>query len=416
MPSFGTNGLHPGEYINYFSLNVFSGYSASNQFFEIAGISNLNEVETKGLQFAGILNITGGNAHANLSKREIVAEEIAVEHNLQGIQGAGFINIVSNTVRGGQFSGGINVVGGALWGMQVAGVANTVAKYGTGVQIAGLYNISKQRMDGLQLAGLFNYTEGLLIGTQIGIYNSAGRIEGKNSYNNNDFTAVQIGLVNRAKKMNGVQIGLVNLGGTSQGAMIGLINLYRNGNVQNTKGATSFGLINAGDFGNLMVYGDETFVLNYQLNLGNSKNSNITPHSVRRYWYNGLIYGHTPKFINDAGDWSAGYSIGEYFYFPITMTPGMNEYRFISTTAEILHYNYGKSTNEKINPLLKLKVGYGTKFHPKVGFHLFGGISYNILITNSGHESSEKWLESEKNNISSYVKMWPGLFFGIHLH
>lgn len=100
VPSFGTNGLQPGEYINYFSLNVFSGYSASNQFFEIAGISNLNEVETKGLQFAGILNITGGNAHANLSKKEIAAEEIAVEHNLQGIQGAGFINIVSNTVRG----------------------------------------------------------------------------------------------------------------------------------------------------------------------------------------------------------------------------------------------------------------------------------------------------------------------------
>ena len=84
-------------------------------------------------------------------------------------------------------------------------------------------------MDGVQLAGLFNLTKGLLIGTQIGLFNFANRIEGKNSHQRGDLTAVQIGFFNRAKKMNGLQIGIIKMGGTSQGAMVGLINIYKNG-------------------------------------------------------------------------------------------------------------------------------------------------------------------------------------------
>lgn len=42
-PGISTNGMHPGGYSNYFSLNLTSGYSSANYFFEIGFISNLNE-------------------------------------------------------------------------------------------------------------------------------------------------------------------------------------------------------------------------------------------------------------------------------------------------------------------------------------------------------------------------------------
>ena len=415
VPAMGTNGIQPGSYINYFSLNLFSGYSAGNYLLEIGGLSNLNVMETRGLQFAGLTNITGANAYVGLTSKEIVKQDIDYAKNLTGLQFSGLLNYVHNTVYGGQFTGGMNTAKGALWGVQIAGVYNMVKKYTTGVQIAGLYNISMQRMDGIQIASLFNYTQGLLIGTQLGMFNSADRIEGWNSYQRGDYSAVQIGLVNRARKMNGLQIGLVNLGGKSQGLMIGLVNIYRNGDTQDRKGATAYGILNAGDFGNLLLYSDETFTFNYQLTMGNSKNGNFAPIRVGRYWLNGLIYGHNPRFVDNSRSWTAGYSVGEYFYWNVEPTP-YNEYKFISITGEVLHYNYGKSTNEKINPLMKVKIAYGSKLHYKIPFHVFGGLSYNALVTNTSHAVNEKWLQAERRSSNGRMSFWPGIFFGIHLH
>ncbi len=128
-PAIGTNGMHPGGYINYFSFNLTSGYSMANYIFEIGLISNLNVNETKGLQISGIANLTGANAFAGMQQKE-KDEKIkrGFEANLTGFQIAGVSNVVLNNVFGGQISGVTNVAKGALQGFQLSGISNVVYK------------------------------------------------------------------------------------------------------------------------------------------------------------------------------------------------------------------------------------------------------------------------------------------------
>src|SRR5690606_22564477 len=142
--------------------------------FEIGLVSNLNELETRGLQFAGIANLTGANSFAGLLPKEIdKLKREGFEPNLTGIQTSGLTNIVLNNVFGAQFTGGINMAGGALQGLQIAGIANMVTKYTFGVQLAGLWNISIASMDGLQMSALYNMTQNELYGVQVGLWNNA---------------------------------------------------------------------------------------------------------------------------------------------------------------------------------------------------------------------------------------------------
>lgn len=71
VPGIGTNGLHPGGFTNVFSVNLTSGYSKATLFLEVGVISNLNEEKTRGLQLAGLANLTGANAFAGLTEKEI---------------------------------------------------------------------------------------------------------------------------------------------------------------------------------------------------------------------------------------------------------------------------------------------------------------------------------------------------------
>src|SRR5688572_9116790 len=177
-PSISTNGLHAGGYSNYFSINVTSGYSAANYMFEIGGISNLNENETRGLQFAGLVNVTGGNAFKGMQWKEADKKKReGFEANLSGAQFSGIANIVVNNVFGWQTSGGVNLAKGSLQGFQLAGISNTVYKYSFAVQLAGVYNVSVESMDGVQVSTLFNVTQGGLYGAQLGMFNKAGFIE-----------------------------------------------------------------------------------------------------------------------------------------------------------------------------------------------------------------------------------------------
>lgn len=160
-PGVGSNGLNPGSYINYISLNLSSGYSAANELIEIGVLSNLQTDYARGLQIAGLINITGGNAFAAMSEKEKQSKvKAGFEANLYGAQFSGVANIVVTNGFGIQCSGGINLVKNALFGMQIAGISNTVMNYSFGVQIAGLYNSSARAMDGVQIGSLFNFTNG----------------------------------------------------------------------------------------------------------------------------------------------------------------------------------------------------------------------------------------------------------------
>jgi hypothetical protein len=177
LPGVGSNGIDPGAYNNYFSLNLTAGYSNANLLFEIGILLNLNVSETRGIQIAGLANITGGNAFTGLTEKEISKKiREGIEMNLSGFQFSGAINGVRGNVFGGQITGGINATAGALQGIQIAGLANTVGKYTFGLQLSAVLNRSAQSMDGIQLAVLFNTTKGQLFGFQGGIINHAGTL------------------------------------------------------------------------------------------------------------------------------------------------------------------------------------------------------------------------------------------------
>ena len=352
-PAVGTNGLHPGGYTNYFSLNLTSGYSAANLLFEAALISNLNTNETRGLQFAGIANVTGANAFQRMDDKNIEKKvREGFEANLSGAQISGIANIVLNNVFGFQASGAVNLSKGALMGAQVAGLSNTVYKYSFGVQIAGLYNVSAQSMDGVQVAGLFNVTEGGLYGLQLSLINKAGYTEGINTFPaNNDPMGCQIGLLNVAGKVNGFQIGLINYGKKMQGTQIGLINIFSGGKDPQTRDGTAIGLLNLGTSAYAAVYASDLFLTNYELGTGTVKNGRVTGDLTEKRILNSLIYSRDPGFLRERQQWAIGYGLKKLFSNRSTY-PGMNGFRFLSVGIDLMHINHVRNKLTKELSLL----------------------------------------------------------------
>jgi hypothetical protein len=388
-------------------------------FLEIAGISNLNETKTRGLQISGLINLTGANAFAGMNEKE---KELKIksgfEANLDGVQISGLSNVVINHVTGGQVSGGANISKGALIGVQLGGLANVVYKYSFGLQVAGLWNSSVQSMDGFQLAGLMNYTSGELYGVQIGSFNKAGFIEGKNSYDNDNPTGVQIGFVNAAKKMNGFQIGLVNVARRSQGTQIGLVNIYRRGKDVGTRDGTAVGLINIGDVGHVAVYSDELFFINFEISTGNMKNLRMKEEATSKYVLNSLIFSSTSNgFIPDQKSWALGYGLKK-FHYTRSVTPGMREYRFLSYGIEVLHINYeAKKITRDLSLLARPKISVGTRLHPKLNMiYVFCAVTYNMYWSEGEEGIRPGILEYSKELKNKLLEMWPGISFGIHFH
>lgn len=415
-PGLGTNGIHPASFKNYFSLNLTSGYSSESLLFEIAGISNLNETHTRGLQVAGIFNLTGGNAFSKMSEVEKGKKiRSGFEANLDGLQISGLSNIVINNINGGQISGGLNLSKGALSGVQISGLANVVQKYSFGLQISGLYNSSVQSMDGVQIAGLLNFTSGELYGAQIGAINRAGYIEGKHSINNDDPSGLQIGILNSSKKMNGLQIGLINIAKRSQGTQIGLINIYNGGKDLDTKDGTAVGLINIGGVGFVSAYANELFYSNFEIATGNKKNGRITAANHTTFIYNSLLFSTSSNgFVPNEKSWAIGYGF-KIYTFNRSSTP-IKDFRFISYGVEAQHINYAaKSFTKDLSLLLRPKISFGTKLHPRLHLlYLFAALSYNFYFSDGNNYIAPSFMESTGGN-GRKLQMWPGLSVGIHL-
>ena len=410
-PGVGTNGMHPGGYSNYFSVNITSGYSAASYAVEIAGISNLNIMETRGLQFAGIANVTGGNAFERLQEKEI--EKLireGFEANLSGVQISGITNIVLNNVFGWQATGGVNLSKGAMFGFQLAGISNTVYKYSFGVQLAGLYNASVQSMDGVQIAGLFNFTNGGLYGLQIALLNKAKSMEGKNSFELNDPSGVQIGLINLAGKMNGFQIGLINRAYRSQGTQIGLINIYRNGKNPETRDGTAIGLLNIGDYGHAALYASDLFLTNFEFATGTFKNRRKMGDKKDKYVENGLIYSNDPGFIDRTERWSVGYSLRK-LYFNRSLTPGYNHIYFYAIGLEFQHINFErKNWTRELSLVTRPSFMIGSRLHPRnKNFFFFVSAALNMYATDHSRLLTSFSGEGQGRGMN----FWPGFASGI---
>lgn len=414
-PSLGTNGLQPGSYSNQFSFNLTSGYSSKTLAFEIAGISNLNTNGTRGLQIAGLANITGGNAFGGLSKKEVDQKlKNGFNSHLAGVQLSGLTNIVVDEVFGMQLTGGINFGKNTMFGTQVAGISNIVYKFSFGVQLAGLTNVSVASMDGVQIATLANRTEGGLYGFQLGAFNHAGSTEGINSFENKNPWGVQLGVFNFAERMNGFQIGLVNWAKRSQGTQIGLINIYRRGGQVNTRDGTAVGLLNIGDLGYLAVYSSELFALNYEFATGNGKNKRIMLAGRNAYWVNSVTYSRSPFY---KGAWAMGYGVKKMF-FNRSELPGMMEFRFLSYGMDFQHVSFDSDNLTKSLSLLsRAKVEIGTRLAPKLfGIYVFGGLTYNCFWTDADRTLAPALLKWQTQSNNQTLEFWPGFIFGVMIH
>ena len=303
-------------------------------------------------------------------------------------------------------------------GAQLAGISNVVNQYSFGLQLAGLWNSSVQSMDGTQIAGLMNYTSGELHGVQISAFNKAGYIEGRNSTGESKETALQLGIINSAKRMNGFQIGLINYASRSQGTQIGLINIYRGGKDVGSKDGTAIGLINAGDVGHVAFYADEMFFTNYEITTGNAKNRRIQNASFTKYNLNALIFSNSSNgFIPEQKSWALGYGLKQFIYNR-SATPGMGEFRFLAYGIEVLHINReAKSITRELSLLMRPKIQIGTRLHPKLHtFYVFAAVTYNFYASKSAEGISPSLLESQRTVNGKLLEMWPGFSVGIHVH
>lgn len=416
-PAFGTNGMHPGGYTNHFSFHLTSGYSAANYGVEVALISNLNENETRGFQLAGLTNFTGANAFAGMTYKELDKKvRSGYEANFTGIQLSGMGNVVLNNAFGWQTTGGANVVKGGLIGFQLAGVSNLVRKYSFGIQLAGLSNTSVQSIDGVQLAGLINITRGELNGIQMAMFNSADFIDGKNSFEKTNNTGLQLGVWNRANKMNGFQVGLINVGKRMQGTQIGLINFYNGGKMPETPDGTSIGLINIGATGYFALYATELFATTVEIATGTVKNARITSAARTVEIQNVLIYANNPGFIKGKERWAIGYGIKK-MYFTRSSAPGMGKFRYFSLGVDWLHLNRDRKTITKdLSLITRPAFEYGTRLHPKLrSVYLFGAITYNFYLSDAKGERLASFLESNTTVRNSNLQSWPGFRVGVHV-
>jgi hypothetical protein len=401
-PGLSSNGIRPGGFKNYISLNLTSGYSSANSLLEIGIVSNLNETETRGLQFAGIANFTGANVFAGFQQKELEKRlREGFEANLSGAQFSGLTNFVLNNIFGAQISGGINTARGAMQGFQLAGIGNSIHKYSFGVQFAGLYNVSAESMDGIQMSSFANFTKGELYGLQLSLINYAGIIEGKNSYEKKSPTGIQAGLLNFAKSMNGYQLGLVNIGKRMQGTQIGLVNIFKNGKTLGTRDGTSIGLINIGSSGYLALYANEMFLKNVEAATGTVKNRRINTDRRERQIQNGLIYASGSLNSDHKKLWALGYSIKKLF-FNRSATPGHSHFNFISAGCDFLQLNQVGKFQSNLNLLTRTNLAVGSKIHPKNKIcFVFVSVAWNFYKSTTGDILSPFEPESKKILVGS---------------
>jgi len=184
-PGLSSRGMMSSQVVNHFSLNVIGGYTAGLDGVEFAYIFNINRLDVRYLQIAGLFNVTGGN--------------------FTGVQIGGIGNNVLKKVKGLQMAAIYNMVTDSVKGVQIGGIFNSSKSSVTGVQTAGILNYARKNSSGFRIAGISNITGDTASGAQIA------------------------GILNKARVMNGFSFGIINVADTLNGYALGLLNLSKNG-------------------------------------------------------------------------------------------------------------------------------------------------------------------------------------------
>ena len=184
-PGLSSRGMMSSQVVNHLSFNLIGGYTAGLEGVEFAYIFNINRLDVKYLQVAGLFNVTGGN--------------------FQGVQIGGIGNNVLKKVNGLQLATTYNMVTDSVKGMQVGGIFNSTKSSVNGVQLSAVLNYAGKNSSGLRMAGIANISGDTAKGAQIA------------------------GILNKAKVMNGFSFGLINIADTLNGYALGVLNLSKNG-------------------------------------------------------------------------------------------------------------------------------------------------------------------------------------------
>ena len=187
---------------------------------------NLNFIKPKimktkqftGLTFALVFSVLSSNISAQEDeKSSSQTAQFTFAYPL-GTNGTDAVHISNN------FS--FNVLyglNGGLDGIEIGGIMNYNLGDVSGFQLSGIANANMERTSGLMWAGCLNLSMDEMRGVQMADINAAL----------NDFTGVQMGVINYARRMKGVQFGLVNIVGEDNGAVpIGLINIVKGGHYE----------------------------------------------------------------------------------------------------------------------------------------------------------------------------------------
>ncbi len=159
LNQLSTQGIESKNTDYHFSINLFSGTVKSIKGLEIGSFYNQNNGNMVGAQYSGLVNVT--------------------KDSLKGIQAAGIANITGNVV-GVQYAGLYNQAKNVL-GIQTGGLVN-IAHNVKGIQLNGLVNKAKV-LTGLQI-GLLNICDSVAKGGAIGLIN----IVKKNGYREIEFS------------------------------------------------------------------------------------------------------------------------------------------------------------------------------------------------------------------------------------
>lgn len=387
-PGISTTGINETTYSHQISINLFSSLSAGNQFLELSTLSNYTLYKTTGFQIAGISNVAGAYPQ-KLNPKPSAKAEKEPDITFKGIQFAGIINLTGGDMLGIQISGAGNGSKGSLNGSQLTGGINMVSGYTIGVQIGLLSNITLKSTDGFQLSVIGNYSK-QLSGSQIGLINGTRQLNRLISESGTTrFRSLQIGAVNSAANQAGIQIGLVNIARDFSGYQIGLINICKK------QDGIPIGPLNfSSTGGHARLYASELFLQNYEITSGSHKIQNFLTLSI------------LPVQVKDVSR-LLSYGIGKVFY----KKPTNRSYRSIE-----VHYGKpmdGKSFLD--NNLFTAKFGAGHVIHAG-RFVFYPHLAITVNVEDFQANALSEHLPHVVINEKSQSRLWLGLNFGLHFH
>ncbi len=415
FPPLSTNGKHAGNCVNQASINLLAGYSAGLSGVEISAFSNSDRDFAHGIQIAGFGNFVGGEfagfqfgSFANFNKGISNGFQFAGFANYNysqadGVLAAGFFNFTRGKSFALQLAGFGNYCQDAE-GIQAAGFSNVVKGDGKVTQMAGVANITKGNVYGIQIAGAINYSKEKMQNLQVaGVLNFAGKeaegsqVAGAVNITHENMTGAQIaGCLNMTKNLNGTQISAgLNIAKIVTGCQIGILNIS-----DTIKSGIPIGflsIVKKNGFHEMEFSVSEGWNTQATYKIGVEKFYNI-------FTIGAKVFG--PRYC-----WGTGYGLGTQIF---------NNENFKSQLELIsYHVNEGEAWTDGQNEMEQLRVIFSKKLNSQL--RLFVSPTCNLILSKTkenDHPFSSCFAPYSLYTHSGHCtkqQAWIGLTVGVQL-